>query len=126
MRPSRGRQAICITSASSSICAGAVRTPAKLGRVCPLQATPRSDRRPVAPDSEADGRGRAGADGPAADQDTRCGRSEEHTSELQSLMRNPYAVFCLKKKKEDPRTHTPRPAPTWSQNNINQQKTGTI
>src|SRR3546814_8517431 len=25
-------------------------------------------------------------------------RSEEHTSELQSLMRSPYAVFCLKKK----------------------------
>src|SRR3546814_8756324 len=28
-----------------------------------------------------------------------CARSEEHTSELQSLMRNSYAVFCLKKKK---------------------------
>src|SRR3546814_9475189 len=27
------------------------------------------------------------------------GRSEEHTSELQSLMRTAYAVFCLKKKK---------------------------
>src|SRR3546814_4646636 len=27
-------------------------------------------------------------------------RSEEHTSELQSLMRQPYAVFCLKKKKQ--------------------------
>src|SRR3546814_5553010 len=27
------------------------------------------------------------------------GRSEEHTSELQSLMRSSYAVFCLKKKK---------------------------
>src|SRR3546814_2616545 len=26
------------------------------------------------------------------------GRSEEHTSELQSLMRNSYAVFCMKKK----------------------------
>src|SRR3546814_4315849 len=26
-------------------------------------------------------------------------RSEEHTSELQSLMRNPYARFCLKKNK---------------------------
>src|SRR3546814_3070278 len=32
------------------------------------------------------------------------GRSEEHTSELQSLMRISYAVFCLKKKK----TETPR------------------
>src|SRR3546814_9190429 len=29
----------------------------------------------------------------------RQGRSEEHTSELQSLMRISYAVFCLKKKK---------------------------
>src|SRR3546814_11684518 len=29
----------------------------------------------------------------------RAARSEEHTSELQSLMRNSYAVFCLKKKK---------------------------
>src|SRR3546814_8672306 len=30
-------------------------------------------------------------------------RSEEHTSELQSLMRISYAVFCLKKKKKDKR-----------------------
>src|SRR3546814_3807123 len=34
----------------------------------------------------------------ATDLDTRI-RSEEHTSELQSLMRISYAVFCLKKKK---------------------------
>src|SRR3546814_3851797 len=32
------------------------------------------------------------------------GRSEEHTSELQSLMRISYAVFCLKKKKKQTRT----------------------
>src|SRR3546814_8018394 len=32
--------------------------------------------------------------------DPRFNRSEEHTSELQSLMRNSYAVFCLKKKKD--------------------------
>src|SRR3546814_7172145 len=32
------------------------------------------------------------------------GRSEEHTSELQSLMRISYAVFCLKKKNQ-PQTH---------------------
>src|SRR3546814_3629218 len=31
-------------------------------------------------------------------------RSEEHTSELQSLMRISYAVFCLKKKKKSPRS----------------------
>src|SRR3546814_2569792 len=35
-------------------------------------------------------------------------RSEEHTSELQSLMRISYAVFCLKKKKK--RTTQPRTA----------------
>src|SRR3546814_2555827 len=33
-------------------------------------------------------------------------RSEEHTSELQSLMRISYAVFCLKKKKQQTRHHT--------------------
>src|SRR3546814_8215297 len=33
-----------------------------------------------------------------------CRRSEEHTSELQSIMRNSYAVFCLKKKKNKNKT----------------------
>src|SRR3546814_5258557 len=32
-------------------------------------------------------------------------RSEEHTSELQSLMRISYAVFCLKKKKQQKNTN---------------------
>src|SRR3546814_1283170 len=41
---------------------------------------------------EADGRRRGAGD-------TGLYRSEEHTSELQSLMRISYAVFCLKKKK---------------------------
>src|SRR3546814_10633515 len=37
-------------------------------------------------------------------------RSEEHTSELQSLMRISYAVFCLKKKKKiNINTYTPSP-----------------
>src|SRR3546814_8146007 len=35
-----------------------------------------------------------------AEQHRRPARSEEHTSELQSLMRISYAVFCLKKKKK--------------------------
>src|SRR3546814_8784183 len=35
-------------------------------------------------------------------------RSEEHTSELQSLMRNSYAVFCLKKKTKHTQPPTPR------------------
>src|SRR3546814_8283920 len=33
-------------------------------------------------------------------------RSEEHTSEIQSLMRISYAVFCLKKKKETTKQHS--------------------
>src|SRR3546814_7435944 len=36
----------------------------------------------------------------SADQRLRRLRSEEHTSELQSLMRTSYAVFCLKQKKK--------------------------
>src|SRR3546814_4341704 len=53
------------------------------------------------------------------------GRSEEHTSELQSLMRISYAVFCLKKKKKLSDQHKDRnvivnksrslsPTPEWS------------
>src|SRR3546814_7841723 len=41
------------------------------------------------------GRCRVGPSGRGGD------RSEEHTSELQSLMRISYAVFCLKKKKQN-------------------------
>src|SRR3546814_7410901 len=39
------------------------------------------------------------------DEDELRHRSEEHTSELQSLMRISYAVFCLKKKKKNKSTH---------------------
>src|SRR3546814_6451009 len=44
-------------------------------------------------------------------------RSEEHTSELQSLMRISYAVFCLKKKKAE---HT---TPTQAQPNTEHKRT---
>src|SRR3546814_8173951 len=37
------------------------------------------------------------------------GRSEEHTSELQSLMRISYAVFCLKKKKQKQNIYSNNP-----------------
>src|SRR3546814_9454900 len=37
---------------------------------------------------------------------TGAGRSEEHTSELQSLMRISYAVFCLKKNKRKSKSKT--------------------
>src|SRR3546814_9637764 len=45
-------------------------------------------------------------------------RSEEHTSELQSLMRISYAVFCLKKKKNNKRKQT--------NERIHHEKTNTI
>src|SRR3546814_5652040 len=38
----------------------------------------------------------------------RCYRSEEHTSELQSLMRISYAVFCLKKKNNNRHNDIPK------------------
>src|SRR3546814_7260621 len=47
------------------------------------------------------------ADAQAQAQARDASRSEEHTSELQSLMRISYAVFCLKKKKQQQdTTHT--------------------
>src|SRR3546814_5432466 len=46
--------------------------------------------------AKLDNRGRFGHDG--LPQYSLVRRSEEHTSELQSLMRISYAVFCLKKK----------------------------
>src|SRR3546814_10837062 len=42
----------------------------------------------------------------AASNRARAARSEEHTSELQSLMRISYAVFCLKKKNKSHSIHT--------------------
>src|SRR3546814_17675732 len=51
---------------------------------------------PQRPDAAAHASPSAAAD---PDGRGRPGRSEEHTSELQSLMRSSYAVFCLKKKK---------------------------
>src|SRR3546814_8653162 len=57
-----------------------------------------TDRQRVAGDGVA---AEAGHDGVVAGQgDAHARRSEEHTSELQSLMRISYAVFCLKKKKK--------------------------
>src|SRR3546814_7501392 len=46
-------------------------------------------------------------------------RSEEHTSELQSLMRISYAVFCLKTKKKKQRTNPDRNTAVITQNKIN-------
>src|SRR3546814_8699175 len=59
-------------------------------------------------DEGVDARGRGALQGLGGAVDVAAGgageacnaRSEEHTSELQSLMRNSYAVFCLKKKRQ--------------------------
>src|SRR3546814_4509924 len=80
-RPAAGRQRHCMS--------GYQRKPsAPLWHLCPTDqlsnGTPRHGA--AAPDAEP-GALRSGY------------RSEEHTSELQSLMRISYAVFCLKKKK---------------------------
>src|SRR3546814_5178129 len=50
-------------------------------------------------------------------------RSEEHTSELQSLMRISYAVFCLKKKKMTTRPKQKQIAQSNESQNNTQQKT---
>src|SRR3546814_10851476 len=47
----------------------------------------------------------------AAELNVVIGRSEEHTSELQSLMRISYAVFCLKKKKNYRERHSEHEQP---------------
>src|SRR3546814_10213048 len=48
----------------------------------------------------------ASSDQTASASDSGAARSEEHTSELQSLMRISYAVFCLKKKKKQEENQT--------------------
>src|SRR3546814_4476506 len=53
---------------------------------------------PAAAGSAENGHGQRGGGEEADRVDGRTHRSEEHTSELQSLMRISYAVFCLKKK----------------------------
>src|SRR3546814_10013782 len=50
-------------------------------------------------------------------------RSEEHTSELQSLMRNSYAVFCLKKKTQNKQQDKTQQNITHSQSTIHNHQT---
>src|SRR3546814_9533454 len=54
------------------------------------------------------------------------GRSEEHTSELQSLMRISYAVFCLKKKNTQTTIHLKNINEEHKQINMNKQTQDTI
>src|SRR3546814_8389063 len=92
----------------------AVRTPRRPGAACTLRAARGTGRaaaepsRPIGAVGAGDLRrppDRAGADRRRREHRTRAPDgaglgSEEHTSELQSLMRISYAVFCLKKKKK--------------------------
>src|SRR3546814_1018900 len=71
-----------------------------------IRLTQRQARRATVHD-RADGRTVAFSPGGKSEYAAECieaHRSEEHTSELQSLMRSSYAVFCLQKK----HTHTQR------------------
>src|SRR3546814_3577147 len=54
---------------------------------------------------------------PARGREHQTARSEEHTSELQSLMRISYAVFCLKKKKTPQQPITTQPITTREYDN---------
>src|SRR3546814_10338526 len=60
------------------------------------------------------------AAGWTADRPAGASRSEEHTSELQSLMRISYAVFCLKKKNHNNLTKPKVNFTTSHQSNYNQ------
>src|SRR3546814_10214196 len=71
-------------------------TPPASGVKCAVAAGGSSSRRRSAAASAASAGSEKASTMPAAPQAAR--RSEEHTSELQSLMRISYAVFCLKKK----------------------------
>src|SRR3546814_2875557 len=63
---------------------GALRKPAKISQLSPQKQRRQNSIRTI----------------PTAIQRSPRRRSEEHTSELQSLLRISYAVFCFKKKKE--------------------------
>src|SRR3546814_1824098 len=56
---------------------------------------------------------------PSARPSAAAGRSEEHTSELQSLMRISYAVFCLKKNNNNNDTAPPQMSLTLYPNSLN-------
>src|SRR3546814_3883462 len=66
-----------------------------------LEAVYDSDIERLADPEDADGDGISGRVNRVWDDARQAVRSEEHTSELQSLMRISYAVFCLTKKKHD-------------------------
>src|SRR3546814_4886863 len=99
-RPYRGNLQTSLRGSPAAPPAG---PPAARRRPVPAVLTAGADRaavrRPAA--RQAEGHGGDGAEASAESLGRRPAaglRSEEHTSELQSLMRTSYAVFCLKKK----------------------------
>src|SRR3546814_3884096 len=87
-------------SASSRSVNAALPYALRLTRPLPLPEVSRPIRVAVATETDLRGvRAGCGASATGAGASTATGRSEEHTYELQSLMRNSYAVFCLKKNK---------------------------
>src|SRR3546814_1025917 len=69
---------------------------------------------------------RRSADPGSDSAETRARRSEEHTSELQSLMRISYAVFCLKKKNNQLLHLRHPPAPSTSHSYYNPSNNDTL
>src|SRR3546814_4172535 len=91
-------------------------TTSPASRAIAAKARPTACKYPIAPEWAGDSNAEGGSqpDSAGSPFSARCfqsfqqcsfnNRSEEHTSELQSLMRNSYAVFCLKKKKTNTTT----------------------
>src|SRR3546814_6150886 len=103
VRPSRAHQ-VGADGPGAAAAAGISRC-----RGLPLDPSGRADRRRQLP-GHARGRRpagrRLGGRGDRRLYGVHEGRSEEHTSELQSIMRNSYAVICLKKKNKNKSTLT--------------------
>src|SRR3546814_7318942 len=115
--PARGRLPLAAAAAAGLDGLRHGRAAAARGRthdhLAARRLVPAGDLQPQAADEETLGRnpavpgpglgtGRAAARDPCPTAVPRPrGRSEEHTSELQSLMRISYAVFCLQKKKDN-------------------------
>src|SRR3546814_5563877 len=78
------------------------------GRCAGEIANPADAHDPALAGQAEPGRFGPGGAAAAAGEDAAFGRSEEHTSELQSLMRISYAVYCLIKRKPTTREQTKR------------------
>src|SRR3546814_8298372 len=105
---SRRRHTICALVTGVQTCALPISkersSPASAARNSRSSATPAPAPRPIISSRGSAPNGcRSTLPSPPA---SAAARSEEHTSELQSLMRLSYAVFCLKKKNEQPKERT--------------------